>query len=70
MVMLVLGRKLGERIVVPDREVVITVVAIEGNVVRLGVSAPASIAVDREEVRRRRPVATPPDGGGASGSGV
>ena len=51
--MLVLSRKLGERIVVPNCEVTITVVAIEGNTVRLGVEAPATIAIHREELWRR-----------------
>ena len=51
--MLVLSRKLGERIVVPNCEVKITVVAIEGNTVRLGVEAPATIAIHREELWRR-----------------
>jgi carbon storage regulator len=51
--MLVLGRKLGERIVVPDCELTITVVAIDGGTVRLGITAPATIAVHREEVWRR-----------------
>ena len=48
--MLVLSRKLGERIVVPHCELAVTVIAIEGKAVRLGISAPADIAVYREEV--------------------
>jgi carbon storage regulator len=48
--MLVLSRKLGERIVVPNCDLAVTVVAVEGNKVRLGISAPAEIAVYREEV--------------------
>ena len=48
--MLVLSRKLGERIVVPHCRLTVTVVAIEGNKVRLGFSAPAEIAVHREEI--------------------
>jgi carbon storage regulator len=48
--MLVLSRKLGERILVPDCELAVTVVAIEGKAVRLGISAPSEIAVYREEV--------------------
>ncbi len=51
--MLVLKRKLGERIVVPNCGVTITIVAIEGNIVRLGVEAPESIPIHREEVWRR-----------------
>jgi carbon storage regulator len=50
--MLVLSRKPGERIVVPCCELVITVVSVQGNRVRLGISAPADVAVYREEVQQ------------------
>ncbi len=50
--MLVLSRKPGERIVVPDCELAVTVLAVDGNRVRLGISAPAQIAVYREEIWR------------------
>jgi carbon storage regulator len=48
--MLVLSRKIGERIVVPHCELAVTVIAVEGKAVRLGLSAPEDIAVYREEV--------------------
>ena len=48
--MLVLSRKVGERIVLPSCELAIMVVAVEGNRVRLGISAPADVAVYREEI--------------------
>jgi carbon storage regulator len=48
--MLVLSRKVGQRIVIPECNLGITVVAIEGNRVRLGLSAPPDVAVYREEV--------------------
>jgi carbon storage regulator CsrA len=51
--MLVLTRKLGERIVVPDSQLTITVTAIEGKTVRLGISAPPEIGVYREELWQR-----------------
>ena len=51
--MLVLSRKIGERIVVPHCELEVTVIAVEGNAVRLGVSAPDDLAVYREEVWQR-----------------
>ena len=51
--MLVLSRRLGETILIGD-DVQITVVAIQGKKVRLAVSAPPYIAVDRQEVRARR----------------
>jgi carbon storage regulator CsrA len=53
MAMLVLSRKIGERILVPHCEMSITVLAIEGNTVRLGVSAPAEVGVYREELWQR-----------------
>ncbi len=63
--MLVLSRKVGERIVVPDARVVVTVVSIGGNRVRLGVSAPDEVGVHREEVRHRsdQPSHRPPEKG-------
>jgi carbon storage regulator len=48
--MLVLSRKAGERLVVPDCDLVVTVIAVHGNTVRLGISAPEELAVYREEV--------------------
>lgn len=49
--MLVISRKLGERITVGDG-VEITVVQVCGTKVRLEVTAPNNIAVDRLEVQR------------------
>jgi carbon storage regulator len=51
--MLVLSRKLGERVLVPHCDLTVTVVAIEGNTVRLGISAPGEIRVYREELWRQ-----------------
>jgi carbon storage regulator len=51
--MLVLSRKIGERIVAPYCELTVTVLAVEGKTVRLGVSAPAEVDVYREEVWQR-----------------
>jgi carbon storage regulator len=50
--MLVLSRRLGETIVI-DGGIRVTVVAIEGNHVRLGIAAPKSVRVDRQEVHER-----------------
>lgn len=47
--MLVLGRKKGESIVVDDN-IEITVTAIEGDMVRLGINAPKYITIHRKEV--------------------
>ena len=51
--MLVLSRKLGERIVVPEINLTLTVIAIEGHTVRLGITAPSEIGVYREELWNR-----------------
>ncbi len=48
--MLVLSRKLGERVVIPHSELTVTVVAIDGNNVRLGFTAPRSVDVYRQEL--------------------
>ncbi len=50
--MLVLTRKLGEKIVI-DHNITVTVVAIDGGKVRLGISAPPEISINREEIHRR-----------------
>jgi carbon storage regulator len=49
--MLVLTRRPGEEIVIGT--VRLTVVAVAGNKVRLGVTAPAAVPVHREEIRQR-----------------
>lgn len=48
--MLVLSRKVGERIVLPESGVVLTVLGIRGGHIRLGISAPPDVAVYREEL--------------------
>ena len=49
--MLVLTRRPGESVMVGD-DVVITVLDVRGDVVRLGIKAPRSVQVHREEVYR------------------
>ncbi len=51
--MLVLSRKLGEQVVIPYCEMTVTVVAIEGNNVRLGFTAPRKVDVYRQELLER-----------------
>jgi len=46
---LVLSRKLGEKIVIGDN-IVITVVKIDRNQIRLGIEAPQNVPVFREEI--------------------
>jgi carbon storage regulator CsrA len=48
--MLVLARRLNERIVIPRIQAAIQVVGIQGGIVRLGFEAPADVKVFREEV--------------------
>ncbi len=47
--MLVLSRKVNEKIVI-DGDIVVTVVKIEGGQVRLGIEAPGHIKVFRQEI--------------------
>lgn len=51
--MLVLARRIGEEIVI-DGDIRLTVVSVRGKTVRLGIAAPPSVPVDREEVRAMR----------------
>ena len=46
---LVVSRKIGERILIGDK-IAITVVKVSGGAVRLGIEAPAELAVMREEL--------------------
>jgi carbon storage regulator len=69
--MLVLSRRLGEEIVIAD-DIRVMVVALNGQTVRLGITAAPSISVDREEVHARRrgltaPGNSPPDGAAPAG---
>ena len=47
--MLVLGRKVGETIHI-GKDIEVTITAIEGDVVKLGIRAPKSVPVHRQEV--------------------
>ena len=51
--MLVLSRKLGEKIVIGD-SIVLTVVKIDRNQIRLGIEAPSNISIYREEISPQR----------------
>jgi carbon storage regulator len=59
--MLVLTRRIGEEIII-DNNIRVTIVSIDGGKVRVGITAPAEIRVDRQEVHdRRREFASQPD---------
>jgi carbon storage regulator len=51
--MLVLSRKLGEKILIGD-SIVLTVVKIDRNQIRLGIEAPTDVAIFREEISPTR----------------
>ena len=51
--MLVLSRKLGEKILIGD-SIVLTVVKIDRNQIRLGIEAPSDVAIYREEIAPAR----------------
>ena len=51
--MLVLSRKLGEKIIIGDN-IVVTVVKIDRNQIRLGIEAPQEVPVYREEIAPNR----------------
>jgi carbon storage regulator len=51
--MLVLTRRVGESIVIAD-EIKITVVSVRGDRIRLGIEAPRSVCIERQEVHERR----------------
>ena len=61
--MLVLTRKLGEEIVI-DGDIIVTVVAVQGGKVRLGIKAPSYVQVDRQEVHERRAAFAPTESAG------
>ena len=50
--MLILTRRISETLVIGD-DVTITVLAIKGNQVRLGIEAPDNVAVHREEIYKK-----------------
>jgi len=51
--MLVLSRKCGEKIVIPDQNITLTILEIRGDRIRLGIEAPADVPVHREEIWQR-----------------
>jgi carbon storage regulator len=63
--MLILTRRVGETVMIGD-DVTITVLGVKGNQVRVGINAPKSVAVHREEIyeriKREQALSAPPAG--------
>lgn len=51
--MLVLTRRPGEEIVI-DGNIRLTVVSVKGDRIRIGIEAPPSVTIDRQEIHERR----------------
>lgn len=50
--MLILTRRVGESLMIGD-EISVTILGVKGNQVRVGINAPKTVAVHREEIYQR-----------------
>ena len=67
--MLVLTRKVGERIVIDD-SIIVEVLEVQGNRVRIGIQAPQGVTILRQELLSRGQPAAPKNSQGADLAGV
>jgi len=51
--MLVLTRSVGERLIINNGEIKLSILEVKGNQVRIGIDAPRSVSVHREEIYQR-----------------
>jgi carbon storage regulator len=65
--MLVLSRRVGEEIVIAD-DIRVTIVAVKGQRVRVGITAPRSVPVARRELLTRSPDGVQPQANGRPGT--
>ncbi len=56
--MLILTRRIGETLVIDDNTR-LTVLGVKGNQVRIGITAPKEVTVDREEIYLRKKLGMP-----------
>lgn len=59
--MLILSRRIGETLLIGD-DIKVVVMDINGAQVRIGIEAPADMAIDREEIRERKIAGVDKDG--------
>jgi carbon storage regulator len=57
--MLILTRRIGESVMIGN-DVTVTVLGVKGTHVRVGITAPISVVVDREEIFERKRLETAP----------
>lgn len=50
--MLILTRRVGEKVIIAE-DVTVTVLAIKGNQIRIGIDAPRDVQIHREEIYER-----------------
>ena len=62
--MLILSRKVGQSIVI-NGNVVVKVVRVDGDQIKLGIQAPESVKVNREEIQRQQDAGIAPGGASA-----